>query len=154
MSTESATLPKTIVHRFHEQAGRLEHRPALWTKRRGSYVPISWREYATRVRHFACGLLSLGFPAGARLCIMGFNREEWLVADLAAMAVGGVPVGIYTTSSAEQVQYIVSHCEAPIVLVENETYLDRLLSVRGALPGLKEVIVMEPMKAPRPGVRS
>ncbi len=145
-------LPKTIVHRFHELADQLEHRPALWTKKNGAYVPTSWREYATKVRHFALGLLSLGFPPGARLCIMGFNREEWLVADLAAMALGGVPVGIYTTSSAEQVQYLVAHCEAPIVLVENEAYLDRLLSVRGQCPALQEVIVMEPPKTPRPGV--
>ncbi|MBL8949954.1 MAG: AMP-binding protein, partial [Myxococcaceae bacterium] len=110
MSTQSrvlpsrgAMLPPTIIHRFHELAARLEHRPALWSKRSGAYVPTSWRDYAARVRHFALGLISLGFEPGGRLCIMGFNREEWLVADLAAMAVGGVPVGIYTTSSAEQV---------------------------------------------------
>lgn len=147
-------LPTTIVHRFHEQAERLEHRPALWSKRDGSYVPLSWRQYATRVRHFALGLIQLGFPEGARLCVMGFNREEWLVADLAAMAIGGVPVGLYTTSSAEQVQYLVSHSEAPIALVENETYLDRLLSVRGQLPLLKEIIVMDAPQKPRPGVRT
>ncbi|MBK7858537.1 MAG: AMP-binding protein [Archangiaceae bacterium] len=147
-------LPKTIVHRFHEQAERLEHRPALWSKRGGSYVPTSWREYAARVQQFALGLIALGFPEGARLCVMGFNREEWLVADVAAMAAGGVPVGLYVTSSAEQLQYLVGHCEAPIALVENEQYLDRLLSVRGELPHLKEVIVMEPPARPRPGVRT
>ncbi len=147
-------LPKTIIHRFHEQAERLEHRPALWSKRNGTYVPTSWKQYAERVRRFAVGLLSLGFPEGSRLCIMGFNREEWLVADVAAMALGGVPVGIYTTSSAEQIQYVVSHCEAPVVLVENEAYLDRLLSVRGQLPALQHVIVMEPPSKPRPGVLS
>jgi long-chain acyl-CoA synthetase len=147
-------LSKTIIHRFHEQAERLEHRPALWTKRNGSYLPLSWREYATKVRRFALGLLSLGFPQGSRLCIMGFNREEWLIADLAAMALGGVPVGLYTTSSAEQLQYLVGHCDAPIVLVENEQYLDRLLSVRDQLPLLKEVIVMDRLTAPRSGVRS
>jgi long-chain acyl-CoA synthetase len=147
-------LPKTIIHRFHEQAERLEHRPALWSRRSGTYVPTSWKQYAERVRRFALGLLGLGFPEGSRLCIMGFNREEWLVADVAAMALGGVPVGIYTTSSAEQLQYIVSHCEAPIVLVENEVYLDRLLSVRAQLPHLQHVIVMEPPSKPRPGVLS
>ena len=142
----------TIIHRFHEQAERLEHRPALWSKRSGAYVPTSWKQYGQRVRQLALGLLQLGFPEGARLCIMGFNREEWLVADVAAMALGGVPVGIYTTSSPEQIQYIVSHCEAPIVLVENEAYLDRLLAVRGKLPQLQHVIVMDPPAVPRPGV--
>ena len=142
----------TIIHRFHEQVARLEHRPALWSKRGGAYVPTSWRQYGKAVRHFALGLIELGFEPGDRLCVMGFNREEWLVADLAAMAAGGVPVGIYVTSSAEQVQYLVSHSEARVVLVENETYLDRLLSVGDQLPRLKHVIVMDALARPRPGV--
>jgi long-chain acyl-CoA synthetase len=146
--------PKTIVHRFHEQAVTLNDRPALWSKRDGSYVPISWRQYETRVKHFALGLISLGFPPGSRLCIMGFNREEWLVADLAAMACGGVPVGIYTTSSPEQVQYIIAHSEAPIVVVENTQYLERVLPLKKDLPQLKQIVVMEPPTAPRPGMLS
>jgi long-chain acyl-CoA synthetase len=144
----------TMVHRFHARAKALEHRPALWSMKNGSYLPTSWRQYERHVKSFALGLISLGFPPCSRLCIMGFNREEWLVADLAAMAAGGVPVGIYTTSSPEQIQYIVAHCEAPIALVENEAYLDRLLSVRKDLPQLKEIIVMEAPVKPRPGVLS
>jgi long-chain acyl-CoA synthetase len=144
----------TMVHRFHARAKALEHRPALWSMKNGSYLPTSWLQYERHVKHFALGLISLGFPAGSRLCVMGFNREEWLVADVAAMAAGGVPVGIYTTSSPEQVQYIVSHSEAPIVLVENEGYLDRLLSVRKDLPQLKEIIIMDAPVKPRPGVLS
>jgi long-chain acyl-CoA synthetase len=146
--------PKTIVHRFHEAVRQLEHRPALWSRRGGSYLPTSWRQYGAHVKQFGLGLIALGFTPGSRLCIQGFNREEWVVADLAAMAAGGVPVGLYTTLSAEQVQYIVHHAEAPIAVVENEAYLDRLLSVRTQLPALKEIIVMEPPATPRPGVRT
>src|SRR5512140_3368835 len=109
-------IPRTMVHQLLEQAERLRDRPALWTKRHGAYLPISWREYARKVKLFALGLMELGFKPGERLVIMGFNREEWLVADLAAMAAGGVPVGIYTTSSPEQIEYITGHCEAPIAV--------------------------------------
>src|SRR6478752_4455420 len=108
--------PKTLVHVLHEKATRYEHRPALWKRRGKTYVPTSWREYAQRVTRFALGLHALGFTAKGVLAIQSFDREEWLVADLAAMALGGVPLGIYTTSSAEQIEYILSHSEAEFLL--------------------------------------
>ncbi|MEW6432173.1 MAG: long-chain fatty acid--CoA ligase [Myxococcota bacterium] len=137
-------IPRTMVHQLHAQAERLKDRPALWSKRSGTWQPTSWRQYAQRVKDFALGLLSLGFGPKQAMVVMGFNREEWVVADLAAMACGGVAVGLYTTSSPEQVAYVAGHCEAPIALVENEAYLARLLSVRDQLPALKHVVVMEP----------
>ncbi|MBS1152737.1 MAG: long-chain-fatty-acid--CoA ligase [Myxococcaceae bacterium] len=148
------SIPLSMVHQLHLQAERFQDRPALWTRREGAYVPTSWRDYARKVRHFALGLMELGFPPGASLVVMGFNREEWVIADVAAMAAGGVPVGIYTTSSPEQIEYIAGHCEAPIALVENDQYLEKLLAVRARLPKLKEVIVMEAPQTPRPGVLS
>lgn len=136
--------PKTMVHVLHEQATRHEHRPALWTRRGKTYVPTSWREYAQRVTRFALGLHALGFPEKGILAIQSFNREEWLVADIAAMALGGAPVGIYTTSSSEQIEYILRHSEAEFFLVENEKYLAGVLALRERLPRLRYIIVMDP----------
>ncbi len=135
--------PRTMVQVLHEQATRHEHRPALWTRRGKTYVPTSWREYAQRVCRFALGLHALGFKPQGVLAIQSFNREEWLVADLAAMALGGAPVGIYTTSSAEQIQYVLGHCEAEFFLVENAAYLEGALALRSRLPRLRHIIVMD-----------
>jgi long-chain acyl-CoA synthetase len=148
----NTAIPRTMVHQLHAQAERLKDRPALWSKRNGSWQPTSWRQYAQRVKDFALGLSSLGFGPKQAMVVMGFNREEWVVADLAAMACGGMAVGLYTTSSPEQVAYIAGHCEAPIALVENAEYLERLSSVRGQLPALKHVIVMEPQSRRGGGV--
>lgn len=147
-------IPRTMVHQLHAQAERLKDRPALWSKRSGTWQPTSWRQYAQRVKDFALGLLSLGFGAKQSMVVMGFNREEWVVADLAAMACGGVAVGLYTTSSPEQLAYVAGHCEAPIALVENAAYVDRLLSVREQLPALKHIVVMEPLPRRVEGVLS
>lgn len=146
------SIPRTMVHQLNAQAERLKDRPALWTKRGDGWQPITWRQYATRVKDFALGLQSLGLKPRQAMVVMGFNREEWVVADLAAMASGGVAVGLYTTSSPEQIAYVTGHCEAPIALVENEEYLDRLLSVRDQLPALKHLIVMEPPRKKYEGV--
>jgi long-chain acyl-CoA synthetase len=147
-------IPKTMLHVLHDQAAKLADRPALWTKRDGAYLPTSWREYARRVKHFALGLRQLGFGPKSALTVIGFNREEWVVADLAAMALGGVAVGIYVTSSPDQIQYIAAHCDSEVMLVENERYLRTVLSVRDRLPRLRHVVVMDRFETQAPGVVS
>ncbi len=148
----SLTIPRTMVHQLHQQAERLKDSPALWTRRGDAWVPTSWKQYAQRVRDFALGLQSLGLEPRQAMTVMGFNREEWVVAALGAMASGGVAVGVYTTASPEQVEYVTAHCEAPIALVENETYLKTLEALRPKLPKLKHVILMEAPQTPREGV--
>ncbi|MFP2925428.1 AMP-dependent synthetase/ligase [Pyxidicoccus sp. 3LG] len=140
-------LPKTVVHALHDRATQQDQQPAMWTRRGGAYVPTSWSEYAQRVRRFALGLHALGFGAGQPVGILSFNREEWHVADLATIAMGGVPVGLYTTSSLEQLEYILGHCEATVLVVENEKHLRTGLALREKLPKLRHLIVMD---APSP----
>src|SRR5947208_800839 len=120
-------LPKTVLHALAERAQTAGAQPALWTKRNGSYQPTRWSEYHDRVRTLALGLSALGFKAGDAAAIISFNREEWLLADLAAMALGGVATGIYTNSSPDQIQYVAHHCEAKVLIVENEGYLNSVL---------------------------
>ncbi|WP_174258809.1 AMP-dependent synthetase/ligase [Myxococcus xanthus] len=136
-------LPKTVVHALHDRAAQQEQRPALWTRRGGAYAPTSWFEYAQRVRRFALGLHALGVGTGQPVGILSFNREEWHVADLAAIAMGGVPVGLYTTSAPEQLEYILGHCEATLLVVENEKHLRTALALRERLPKLRHVVVID-----------
>jgi long-chain acyl-CoA synthetase len=135
--------PRTMVHQLHLQAERLADKPALWTKRNGTWLPTSWRQYAGRVKDLALAFLDLGLAPKQAVGILGANREGWLVSALATTACQAVPVGLYTTSSKEQVQYILSHCEAPIVVVENAAFLERVLAVKDQLPALKHVVVMD-----------
>ena len=109
----------TIPHRLFEQARTRPDAPAYHHKVDGRYRATSWAEYAATVRKAARALLALGFERGATVAIFGFNRPEWVILDLAAMAVGGAAAGIYTTCSADEVRYIVHHAESLLVLVEN-----------------------------------
>jgi long-chain acyl-CoA synthetase len=84
----------------------------------------------------------LGFGPGQHVTLLGFNRPEWVILDVACMAVGGAPAGIYATSSPEEIQYITHHAEAPLVLVENKTQLDKVMSVRSQLPHLEYIVTM------------
>src|SRR4029079_13447160 len=83
-----------------------------------------------------------GMKKGDTLAIMLNNRWEFIPCDLAAVSLGGVPFSIYQTSSPEQVQYLVSHAESKIAIVE-EAFLERFQEARKDLPDLEHLIVVD-----------
>ena len=103
----------------------------------GRWQPTTWRTYADQVRTAARALIALGFPRGGKVAILGFNRPEWVIFDHAAMMAGGAPAGIYTTCSPDEVQYIVHHTEALVVLVEDAAQLAKVKARRAQLPLLQ-----------------
>jgi long-chain acyl-CoA synthetase len=129
---------------FHRRVEELGGQPALRRKVNGQWEALSWRQYGDLVQRAARGFIALGLQRNQAVGILGFNRVEWVVSYLAAMGSRAVPVGIYTTSSPEQVQYIVAHSEAPIVVVENEEQLAKLRAVRSKCPALRWVVTMDP----------
>src|SRR5262249_60282911 len=106
---QAMDLPKTMLHILQQQVAKLGDRPALWSKNGGSYQPISWRDYGERVKRLALGLHQLGLSRGGALTIWSFNREEWIVAEFAAMAMGGVAGGAGTPNQPEEDQKRGSH---------------------------------------------
>ncbi len=132
----------TVIHRFFNQAKIRPSAPAYFTKQGGAYQPTSWQGYVDQVRTAAKSLIALGLQAGGTVAICGFNRPEWTIMNLAAMAAGGVAAGVYHTSSAPEIKYIVGHAEAFVMLVESAGHLEKILSVWGELPKLAYVVVM------------
>jgi long-chain acyl-CoA synthetase len=139
----------TIPKRLFEQAKARASESAYLVKQDGVWKATTWADYGKEVSRATRALIALGFEKGQRVCILGFNRPEWVVLDLAAMAAGGAPAGIYTTCSPDEVQYIVSHAEAPLVLVENEAQWQKIEKKRSELPLLKYVVLMRGAKVPK-----
>jgi len=135
---------RSLPELFFAQAARLGDRVALRRKEFGIWRRISWTDYARNARWVAHALLALGIRGGERVAVIGENRPEWLFSDQGILAAGCVTVGIYATNSPEQVQYILEHSEARVVIVEGEEQLDKLLEIRGALPALERIVVMDP----------
>jgi long-chain acyl-CoA synthetase len=109
----------------------------------GGWKPTNWGTYSDQVIQAGRALIALGFEPGQTACILGFNRPEWAILDLATMGVGGAPAGIYTTCSPVEVRYIVAHSEAPIILVENEAQWRKVEAERSNMPNLKHVVTMK-----------
>ena len=132
----------SIPARLFAQAERRPGSPALFEKIEGSFRPTSWSQYAEQVRLAARALIALDFEPGQHVAILGFNRPEWAVLDIACMAAGGAPAGIYITSSPEEVGYVTGHSESPLILVENKMQLDKVMMVRHELPHLRWIVTM------------
>ena len=138
----------SIPARLFENGRRLPEAFAYYSRDATGWRGRTWRAYAGEVRAVAKALIALGHEPGQTACILGFNRPEWVVFDLGAMAAGGVPVGIYATSSAEETRYILEHSEAPVVLVENEQQWRKVQTYRSELPKLKYVVTMQGFEVP------
>ena len=133
----------TIPARLQAQAKARPDHPAYHVKEGGRWIPTTYKTYLQEVRTAAKALMSLGFEPGHTVCILGFNRPEWTILDLAAMTAGGVPAGIYTTCSAEEVQYIIDHSEARIVLLEDSGQWAKVEAELDKLPKLEHVVMMK-----------
>ncbi|HIN86905.1 MAG TPA: long-chain fatty acid--CoA ligase, partial [Myxococcales bacterium] len=132
----------SIVNRLFTLAQSNGGLSAYFVKNENEWVGSNYSTYSQEVKQAARALIALGFNAGDTTCILGFNRPEWTIFDLATMAAGGAPAGIYTTCSSIEVQYIIGHAESKIVLVENEAQWDKIRQERARLPKLQKVILM------------
>lgn len=133
----------TIISRLFDQAERRPTWPAYYVRTGGSWKPTNYRDYAAEVRDAARALISLGFEPGNNVAVLGFNRPEWAITVLAGMAAGGAAAGIYTTCSPPEVQYIVDHSEAPIVIVEDHGQWQKIQAELARLPKLRHVVLMK-----------
>ncbi len=139
----------SIPARLLETARRQPNAPACYTRTRGEWRATSWRAYVEEILRAARALIALGLQPGDTTCILGFNRPEWVIFDLATMCAGGAPAGIYATCSPPEVQYIVHHTEARVILVEDAEQWAKIHAERHNLPHLQHVVFMRGAQVPQ-----
>jgi long-chain acyl-CoA synthetase len=114
--------------------------PAYLEEQEDGWRPVSWEDAAARVDALAHGLLARGVRHGDRVAVVSRTRLEWILLDWAIMSIGAVVVGLYPTSSAKECEYVLQHSEAVLAFVEDEEQARKIVSVRGSLPALREIM--------------
>lgn len=141
---ETMNLPElTLPQMLRQRAQRDAQRVAIRQKDFGIWKPVTWAQYYQRACHFGQGLQQLGLPAGGHVGVIAENRIEWVLAQMGAGLVGGITVGVYPTSPANEVAYVVGHADIDIMVCEDQEQTDKVLEALSALPRLKKIIVME-----------
>ncbi|MGA1748247.1 MAG: AMP-dependent synthetase/ligase, partial [Ilumatobacteraceae bacterium] len=78
-----------------------------------------------------------------RVMLMMRNRPDFHWLDLGAQFVRATPVSIYNSSSAEEIQYLASHAEARIMILEDAGFLGKVMEIRDELPLVEHIFVLE-----------
>ena len=99
----------------------------------GEFADLTYRQTHRIVKRLAAGFRSLGVAAGDRIGLFANTRMEWAQTDFAVLAAGGVVTTVYTSSSPDQVEYLLSDPGATGVIVENQDLLERVLEVEDEL---------------------
>ena len=114
----------------------------------GPWQTITWEQTRQQALELAAGLIGLGLRPGERVALMLPNRVEHVLADLAVVHAGGVPVTFYPTLAAGQVGYVAGDCDARIAVLDGARELARWQPVLARLPGLKKIIVRDAAVCP------
>ena len=145
-SSSDAPAPTVTVASLARDWGISDpNRIAMREKDFGIWQEYSWARTWDLVMDAAHGLLALGIDVGDRVSIQAEDRPEWVILDLAAVAVRGITVGFYPTNPAAEVKYLLTDCGATVHLAEDQEQVDRVLEIDpAAVPNLGRIIYCEP----------
>ncbi len=137
---QADTYPKMLRLNASEHGGEI----ALREKSFGLWRVFTWNDYQNRVRDFTLGMVELGIRRGDVIGIIGDNRPDWVAAEIAAHAIGGLSLGMYRESLPEEVLYLLTYGETRIVFAEDEEQVDKLLELGDRAPHLKHIVYSDP----------
>ena len=140
MSPAEDTFPKLLLRNAKAHGAET----ALREKKLGIWQETSWSQYLEAVRALSLGFVGLGLERGDKVAILGDNRPGWLCAELAAQAAGAASVGIYQDSNLNEVAFVIDHCDARIVVAEDQEQVDKILEMIDRLPKVKAVVYDDP----------
>ena len=106
---------------------------ALREKEFGIWRPITWKDYYEKVKHISLGLFSLGLERGDKLAMIGDNRPEGLMVEMAALCAGGTGIWLFQDSLIDEVAYIIDHSDAKFLMAEGQEEVDKALATQGPL---------------------
>ena len=153
---ESANLADVVFRRAADKPQQVALRRKADSGPAGGEAAAAWRdvtagEFAGEVTALAKGLITAGIGLGDRVALMSRTRYEWTLIDYAIWTAGAVSVPVYETSSAEQVEWIVSNSGAKAIFVETAAHEALVADLRDRLTGLEHVWRIEAAGEPGPG---
>ena len=147
------TLQGTMLSRIESWAKSNGDEPAIHDRNSdGTWATSTWAEYWASVRRVGKGLMALGLRPGDCVAIVGANRRDWVICQHGINAARGVPAPLYTTLLQEQMAYIVSNAESKIVICDDETQLNKYISIAKGDSPIEHIVTMDDLGSSDPRV--
>lgn len=140
MSSQDDTLPRLLRRNAREHGDDI----AMREKEFGIWRSFLWSSVAERTRDMALGLLAIGVKPGDVVALIGDNRPDWVMGEVAAHALRARSLGIYRDALDDEVAYLLSFSGASTVIAEDEEQVDKLLNISDQLTELRYIIYCDP----------
>jgi len=108
----------------------------------GEYFGIRWMDFYARIRAVGSSLLGMGVRKGDRVAVYSRNTEEMLIWELAVMSVGAISVPIFAGYYPPQVDYILGHAGAKVLLVPDAAQFAKVLEIDNG-KSLERVVLVQ-----------
>lgn len=133
---EEQTLPQFLLMNARQRP----HDIAIREKEKGIWQQWTWAQYRDEVQELALGLVTIGFQANDKLAILSDNRPQVYWTMIAVQALRGMPVPLYQDSISRQLEYVIDHSDASVVLAEDQEQVDKILEIKERLPKLRKIL--------------
>ena len=107
---------------FFANTSEIGDRPFLWAKCGGDWRPTTGSDAFKKATALTNALASLGVSKGDRVALIAESRPEWLIADIAIMAAGGISVPAYTTNQVGDHVHILRDSGAKAAIVSDRRW--------------------------------
>ncbi len=136
---------KTVASLARDWADSNPKHVAFREKDYGIWQEYSWQEAWELIELAAHGLLALGVEVGDRVTIHAEDRPEWVIVDIATVAVRATTVGLYPTNPAAEVEYMLEDSGAVVHVVEDQEQVDKVFDCDPSKIGsVRSLIYLEP----------
>lgn len=131
---------RSIAHLFFHAAEGHPGNPAfeeisgrVWT----------YGELKNAVEELALGFSTLGIRAGDRVGLFADNSIQWIQTDLALLSIGAVDVPRGTDTAPTEIDYLVRHSGARVVVLQDRELLDELAPVLSDVADLQCIVLQQ-----------
>ncbi len=135
----------TVASRVRDRAHSDPNGTAMREKDFGIWQEHSWSKLWDDIVVAAHGLLALGVGVGDVVSIHSEDRPEWVVLDLATVAIRGITTGLYPTNPMAEVKYLLNDSGARVHFAEDQEQVDKVLDApRDEFPNVERILYIEP----------
>lgn len=121
-------------------------RAAFKVKKDGKFVPITYKEFYSKVEKFGTGLLGIGIKKLDHVGLVSDNRFEWIIADMAIIGLRAADVPCSGNSSSQDIYFKLNHSEAKATILEGEKQFVNFYKIVKDLPKIKNIILYDKIK--------
>ena len=133
------TLPQLLAYRAANTPDAEAYR--AFDASTQTWTSLTWAQTAQRVDEWSRAMVAMQLPAAARVAILLPNGLHAMCADLSTLAAGGVPVPLHAIDNPGSIAYILSDCEASMLIVGHAEQWEKIKAVGTPFPALRAVVV-------------